>query len=192
MKNIEKELLGFTVPVTGVCETIAELVTAAGSEEVVVNDNNNQVLAHSHFSVLRNVIVAKLEEATGVKRKTVKNKLVEKDGDEETHGKYRARLDEELGEEVVNSYAVAIASACGAVAVDYKPGARGSGESAKPAAKWLAYWDEAVKQGKLDAYLAKFGIDTTKTEDEQKVDFANAVKKKVTAAMQAAAQTALA
>jgi hypothetical protein len=192
MKTITKELLGFNVPVVGVCETIAELVTAAGSEEVVVNDNNNQVLAHSHFGVLRNVIVTQLEKATGVPRKTVKNKLVEKDGEEETQGKYRARLDEELGEETVQAIQAQIAEACEKIPVDYTPGVRGSGESAMPAKKWLELYDQAVTENKVDYYVAKLGVDATLTGDELRIAFANAAKARVTAAMQAAAKNALA
>ncbi len=192
MKNIETELLGFNVPVIGVCETLAELISAAGSEDVVVQDNNRQVLAHSHYGVLRNTIVATLEKATGVLRKTAKNKnLVGKDDEDEKQGAYIARLSDEIGDEEVNKHADAIKAACEAIPVDYKPGTRGSGETAKPAAKWLAYWDAAKEKGELDRRLAQFGIDTTLPEDEQKVKFANAVKAKVLAKQRELEKSAL-
>lgn len=192
MKNIEKEILGFSVPVVGVCETIQELVTASGSEEVVVNDNNIQVLAHSHYGVLRGIVVSVLEKATGVLRKTVKNKLVEKDGDEETPGKYVARLNSDLGEDTVNTYAGKVAEECAKVPVDYTPGARGTGDGGEPAKKWLNYYDQAVAEGKLDLYIAKLGVDATLTGDELKFAFANAAKKRVLAAQAEAAKAALA
>lgn len=195
MKNIEKEILGFTVPIIGVCETIGELTTASGSEAQVVADCNMQVLAHSHYGVMRNVVVKVLEAATGIKRKTSKNKLTKENEDDETHGKYVARLLLDTGlseEQLVEQHASAVAAEAGKVPVDYTPGVRGSGEDAIPAKKWLNYYDQMVAENKVDLYVAKFGIDPTLTGDELKYALANGAKKKVLAAQQAAAATALA
>lgn len=179
----------------GVCETLPEAITAAGSEAQVIADFNMQVLAHSHYGILRNTVVKVLEDVTGIKRKTAKNKLTKEGEDDETHGKFVARLLLDTGmseEQLVELHGKAVGDACAKVPVDYTPGTRGSGEDAVPAKKWLAYYDQMVAENKVDFYVAKFGIDATLAGDELKYAMANAVKKKVLAAQQAAAATALA
>lgn len=194
MKNETRELLGFKVPVVGVVETLDEAVSAAGSTEQVVKDYNANVLAHSHFTVLRRVIVATLEKLTGVKRtgKTVGEGDAAKFTPTEKEGVYVARLEAELGEEVLQTHAQAIAAECEKIPVDYKPGVRGTGEGAAPAAKWLAYYDQLVKEGKLDRFCTKYQIDTTQDEADLKVDVANKARELVLAATKAAEQKAMA
>lgn len=188
MKTETRELLGFNVPVVGIAETLPELIAAAGSEEAIVKDANNQTLAHSHFTILRRVITKTLVQLTGIKLKTIKEG--DKEVIDETDGEYRARLESEVGEDVLESYASAIADACGKVLVDYTPGVRGAGGSATPAKKWLAYYDQLVAENKLDAFCAKHGI--TGVDDELKFAVANKVKQIVTTKMQEAAKQALA
>ena len=73
MKNEQREILGIPVMITGICETLAEAIAAAGSEQAVLNDYNANVLAHSHYTEVRKVICAKLAEVTGIKRLTKKH-----------------------------------------------------------------------------------------------------------------------
>lgn len=189
MKTEQREILGFTVPITGVCETLAELVSASGGEDVVVKDNNNFVLAHSHFTIVRRKIVDTLKALTGIKPQT--EKQGNKEVVTETEAEYLARLRTELGADVMDSYEGQIQTAVGAIPVDYTPGTRGSGDSAKPAKKWLDAVDQLTKDGKYDALLAKSGISTDQPADDLKVALANWIKNAVTAAQQAAAKTAL-
>ncbi len=193
MKNIQKELLGFSVPVIGVVETISEAITAVGSEAGVVNDLNNQVLAHSHFTVLRRIIIKKLVELSGVKQlgETVGEDEKAKFVVTEKDAAYVARLTDQLGEEVVKSFETEIAAACSKVEVDYKPGVRGSGEGRPPAKKWLAYYDQLVKEDKLGAFCAKHGIDVNQDEDDLKNVVAFKVAEIVTAQQQELARRAL-
>lgn len=189
MKTETRELLGFNVPVVGIAETLAEAVTAAGSEDAVLKDFNSNVLAHSHYTILRRAIVKGLVQLTGIKL------LTKKDGDkdviDETDGEYRARLETQLGEDVLNSYATQISDLVSKIPIDYVPGTRGSGGDSTPAKKWLAYYDQLKAENKLDAFCAKNGITAT-NEDELKIAVANKVKAIVTAKVQAAAKEALA
>lgn len=194
MKTENRELLGFTVPINGICETLAEAITAAGSEDAVLKDYNNNVLAHSHYTIARRAIVNKLIELTGVKMKTettgtgdsAKTVVVEKESE------YIARLETELGEETLKEFNSQIASVVGAIPVDYTPGVRGAGATAAPAKKWLAYYDQLVTEDKLDAFCSKHGI-TVEGKDVEvlKVEVANKVKEIVTAKLAAAAKQAL-
>ena len=190
MKTENKKLLGFEVPVVGIAETLSEAISAAGSEDAVLKDYNNNVLAHSHYTILRRAIVKKLVELTGVKQ------LTKTEGDKETitekDAEYIARLYTELGEEAVDAHADAVAAVTQAIPVDYTPGTRGAGEGSKPAAKWLAYYDLFVKEGKLDKFCAKNGIDQSLPEAELKVAVASKAKEIVVAAEKRAAEAALA
>lgn len=190
MKTENKDILGFNVPVVGIAETLNEAVAAAGSEEAVLKDFNSNVLAHSHYTILRRVIVKTLVALTGVKL------LTEKEGEKEvvteTEGEYLARLRTELGEDVIENYAKDVALACSNVKVDYTPGVRGSGATAKPAKKWLDMVAQVKTEGKWDSLISKSGISTDLPEDDQVVAAANWIKAAVTAAQQAAAKTALA
>lgn len=189
MKTETRELLGFNVPVVGIAETLQEAISAAGSEAEVLKDLNNNVLAHSHYTILRRVIVKTLETATGVKRNGVtegeKFTVTEKDA------VYIARLEEELGTDELKTHEAAVADACSKISVDYKPGTRGSGESRAPAKKWLAYYDQLVSESKLDLFCEKHSIDGTQAEEDLKVEVANKVKEIVTARMAAAAKEAV-
>lgn len=188
MKTENKELLGFTVPVVGIVETLKEAVEKAGSEEAVLKDYVSNVLAHSHYTVLRRVIIKTLVAATGIKQKT------EKDGEKEVivekDAAYVARLETELGEEVLQGFNKQIAEECAKITVDYTPGTRGSGTST-PAKKWLAYYDQLVEEDKLDGFCQKHGIDQTADEETVRINVANKVKDIITAKMAAAAKEAL-
>lgn len=190
MKNENRDLLGFNVPVVGIVETLGEAISAAGSEAAVLKDYVSNVLAHSHYTVLRNTIVKTLETNTGIKRLT--KKVKEKDVIAEKDAEYIARLETELGEEVLKSHGDAVAAACAKIPVDYTPGTRGNGgATAVPAKKWLAYYDQLVAEEKLDAFVAKHslaldGLD----EDGVKYLVANKVRELVTAKLAAAAAEA--
>lgn len=193
MKTENRELLGFSVPVVGIAETLQEAITAAGSEEAVLKDYNSNVLAHSHYSILRRLIVATLEKVTGVKRKGV----TEGEGEKakftvtEREAEYVARLEEELGEEGLKPHEVIVREECAKVKVDYVPGKRGEGGSATPAKKWLAYYDQLITDGKLDLFCSKHGIDQTTDEETLKITVANKVKDIVSAKLAAAAKEAV-
>lgn len=193
MKNETRELLGFKVQVTGVCETLAEVIAAAGSEQAVVNDVNNQTLAHSHFTVLRRVIIKELETRSGIKRfgetegegEKAKFVVTEKDA------AYVARLEEEKGEDWLKSQEAEISAACAKVAVDYKPGVRGAGGSVMPAKKYLAYYDAIVAEDKLAAFCARHSINLDQDEEDLKIEVANKVKDLLAAAQAEATRKAM-
>ena len=193
MRNETRELLGFKVQVTGICDTLAEVIKEVGSEEGVVNDVNNQTLAHSHFTVLRRKIVAKLEELSGLKRDGVfegegeKKKWVVTEKD----AAYVARLEETKGEEWLKSQEGTLSTMCSQVPVDYKPGTRGAGGSAMPAKKYLAYYDQMVAEEKLDLFCERHGIDSSQDEEALKVAVANKVKELLAAAQAEAMKKAL-
>lgn len=190
MKTETKEVLGFEVPIVGIAETLAEAVTAAGSEAEVLKDFNNNVLFHSHLGILRKKIVKLLVTLTGIplKTKTEGTKVVV----DETDGTYLARLEVEQPD-FRAKYGDDVIKACEAVKVDYTPGTRGSGDGDKPAKKWLDYVAQMRLENKLDGYVAKFELNIEgKTEEEVNVIMANEVKKRVTASMAAAAKAALA
>lgn len=190
MKNENRELLGFTVPINGIVETLAEAVSAAGSEDAVVKDFNNNVLAHSHFTIARRAIIATLVKESGIKLKT--KKVGDKDVIDEKESEYVARLQDEVGEEVLLSFGPAVASAVGAIPVDYRPGTRGSGGSAAPAKKWLAYYDQLVTEEKLNAFCEKYDIAVEGVDEEVlKVTVANKVKDIVIAKARQAEKDAL-
>ncbi len=193
MKNVTKEILGFKVPVVGVVETLDEAVIAAGSAEAVVNDFNSNVLAHSHYTILRRKFCKELEKLTGIKRlgettgegEAAKFKVTEK---EEA---YVTRLETELGEETLQSFLKDLIAVSEATPVDYKPGVRGSGASDTPAKKWLAYYDQMVKEDKLDRFCARHGINRELPEEDLKIEVANKAKELVTAQQAAAAKQAM-
>jgi hypothetical protein len=189
MKTENREILGYTVPIVGIVETLAEAVAAAGSEETVLKDYNNNVLAHSHYTIVRRAITKKLVELTGIKQRT------EKDGDKdvivERDAEYKARLESELGEEEVAKFEKAIAEVIGAMPVDYTPGTRGAGGTAAPAKKWLDYYDQLVTEKRLDAFCQKHSIDQSVDEAQLKNTVALKVKEVVTAKMEAARKQAL-
>lgn len=195
MRNETRELLGFKVQITGVCDTLAEVIAAAGSEDAVVKDVNAQTLAHSHFTILRRKIVAELVKLTGVKQlvKKVGTGAEAKEVIDEKDAAYIARLEEELGAETLKTHEAAISAVCAGVPVDYKPGTRGSGGSGAPAKKWLAYYDQLVAESKLDLFCERNGInpDGDLSEEDLKIAVATKVKDIVTAQMEAAAKAAM-
>jgi len=191
MKNETKELLGFNVQVTGICETLQECIEKSGSEEAVRKDYINNVLAHSHYTILRRNIVSVLVKETGLKQKTMKEKTGDKEKEViiEKDAAYIARLETELGS--LKQYESKINSVCAAIPVDYTPGTRGAGGAGVPAKKWLAYYDQLVTEEKLDAFCQKYEIDGSMPEDELKFAVAGKVREIVVAQQEAAAQAAL-
>lgn len=190
MKSEKKNLLGFDVTITGIVETLQEAISKSGSEEAVLKDYVSNVLAHSHYTIARREIMKQLETLTGIKR------LTKQDGDKivvvEKEAEYVARLETELGEEALRKFNAQIDAAVAAIPVDYTPGTRGSGATAEPAKKWLAYYDQMVTEGKVEFYCEKWGIDPTQDEESLKFALANKVREIVTAKMKAAAADALA
>ena len=68
---------------------------------------------------------------------------------------------------------------------------RGTTGTAKPAKKWLAYYDAMVEKGVLEQFVAKHQIDTADLDDEAvKIAVANKVKELITKAELAARQAA--
>lgn len=181
MKNDTRELLGFNVPVVGIVETLAEAVTAAGSEQAVLNDYVSNVLAHSHYTILRRKIVETLETLTGIKRKTKTEGEGEKAKQviDETDGAYVVRLENELGEETLKGFENKIAEVCQGIPVDYVPGTRGSGGSATPAKKWLAAVDQLQSEGKYENFLSKYQIAGDPADEATKIAAANKIKELV-------------
>lgn len=193
MKTENRELLGFTVPIVNICETLAEAITAAGGEQAVLNDYNSNVLAHSHYTIARRAIIKSLVEQSGVKQLTKNVGTAEKPKLEvvEKDAAYVARLESELGEDMVKSFGTKVSEAVGQIKVDYTPGTRGAGGSATPAKKWLAYYDQLVTEEKLSAFCSKHDIPQDTDEETLKFAVANKVREIVTAKMEAAAQAAL-
>jgi hypothetical protein len=189
-KSIKKEILGFTVLVVGVAESLKEAVELAGSEEVVLNDFNNQVLFHSHYTGLREKIVSKLAELTGIPR------LTEKKGDKdvivEKDAEYIARLESQIGEDGLKAHESAIAELVAGIPVDYKPGTRGTGTSGVPAKKWMAVYGQLKTEGKLDAFAAKYSVTLTGDEEADTILIAHKAKEVVDAIQKAASQQAFA
>lgn len=166
MKSVNKEILGFNVPVSGVAETTAELVAACGNDERAVELANNYILFHVHFGKVRTAIVKLLEEKTGVKRESVtegegenaKTVITEKDAE------YIGRLEEQL-EGGLTQFNEAVAERVAGMPVDYAKSVS-SGVASAPAKKWLAYYDGLVEANKLQAFIDKFSIATDGLSEE--------------------------
>lgn len=166
MSTITKEVLGFDVPVVGVADSLTQLAEFAGSEQRALDFANNYVIFHKHLGTLRDAIVKKLIEVTGVAMLTKKEG--EKDVIDETPADYIERLEEELGGEgSLAKYAADIQSVCSAISVDYKVTVRGTGAGSKPAQKYLTMASAIVEAGKADAFIAKYGLDVNDDTDDQ-------------------------
>jgi inactivated superfamily I helicase len=192
MRNETREILGIEVQITGIADTLAEAITAAGSEAAVLNDYNGAVLAHSHYTQVRKTVCAKLNELTGIKRLTKKHG--DKEVFDETEAAYVDRVREELGEEGFASHVGAIQAAVAAMPVDYKPGTRGSGGStAKPAKKWFDYVAALKTNGRFDEFVTKYDlIKAEQSEDDLNLAVALKVKEIVTEQEKAARAAAVA
>jgi len=165
VKNIIREILGFEVQVTGVAESISELIAAIGSESGLVDTANNQVLAHSHFTDVRKLIVKTAEAHTKIPRATKKDG--EKEVYAETEQTYIARLETELDEEAFATLTEVIGTAVAALPVDYKPGTRGAGaSSSKLAAKWYEAVADLKKKGRYDEFVSRHTIVVPEAVDE--------------------------
>lgn len=165
MSTINKEVLGFDVPVVGVADSLTQLAEFAGNEQRALDFANNYVIFHKHLGTLRDAIVAFFVKETGVKM------LTKKEGDkeviDETPAEYIERLEEEMGGEgSLAKFQDQINSLCAAIAVDYKVTVRGTGASSKPAQKYLTMASAIKDAGKLDAFIAKFGLDVPADTDD--------------------------
>jgi hypothetical protein len=186
MKSVNKEILGFNVPVSGVVETLDEAVLAAGSPERVVDMFNNYVLFHQHFGKIRTAVVKKLEELTSKPRtQDTEGNVDEKDSE------YIARLEEEGVN--LSEFESVIGELVAGMPVDYKQPVRGSGGSSTVAKKWLAAVDTLIEEGKYERFVAKYKLDFDGlSEDEQKQVAARKVKEVITNAQRAALAAATA
>ena len=70
MKDGTTSTLGVDVPVSGIPTTVAELIEAAGGEQILVDKVNGWAIAHNTNTEARGRITDKLEEVTGETRKT--------------------------------------------------------------------------------------------------------------------------
>lgn len=185
MKTLNKELLGFEVPIVGIAETLDELVAACGSKERVVDLANAYVLFHQHYTKGRNAIIDVLVKQTGKSMEAdEKGKVTEKDLE------YVGRIEEELGPEGLVPFEAAVVAAMENLPVDYAQPVRGTGVGAVVAKKWLAAYDDLVQRGKVDAFVDKYGVDLDGLdEDGKKLAIAKKIKEEVTRA-QAAAMSA--
>ena len=166
MSTITKEVLGFSVPVVGVADSLTQLAEFAGSEQRALDFANNYVIFHKHLGTLRSAIVKKLVEVTGVPLLTKKEG--EKEVVDETEADYIERLEEELGGEgSLAKYEADIQAVCNAISVDYKVTVRGTGAGSKPAQKYLTMASAIVEAGKAEAFIAKFGLDVDDSTDDQ-------------------------
>lgn len=182
MKTLNKELLGFEVPIVGVAENLAELVELCGGEDRVVALANNYVLYHQHYTKGRDLIIKTLVEKSGIKLEVDdKGKVTEQDTE------YVGRIEEEL--KGLSQFEADVASALETLSVDYKQPVRGIGGTGAVAKKWLAYYDGLVEDGKLDTFVAKHELDLEGLDDE---GVKNLVAKKIKEVVKRAEQAALA
>jgi hypothetical protein len=161
MKTEINTIAGFDMEIGNMPETLAELVSAVGSEQDVLDLAIKFKIYHEHNTEAREKVVAFLEEKTGVKRQTkeVNGKTVV----DESHNRFVSRLRAELGDEAVDGFASQIRHLC--PTVDWTPSVRGTGAGSKVAAKWLAAVDQLIEAGKLERFAAKHDIDIS-TEEE--------------------------
>ncbi len=70
MKDITTSVLGFDVPVSGVPETLQEAITAAGSEQAMLDGWNSYIRFHRTNGEARAAVIEALEAITGIERET--------------------------------------------------------------------------------------------------------------------------
>lgn len=183
MKQDTNEVLGFEQVLTNVPENLAEAVSLAGGEQAVLDGFIAYTIFHRHNGRARDAIVEFLEKNTGIKPKGTG------DGKDFTRTEkdlaFSARVRSEAPEQVAALEAsIRVLNST----VDWSPGTRGSG---KLAAKWFAYFDKMVEDGKLDAFCAKHNIDQTLEEDALKAVVASKVKQIIEAKQRAIEREAL-
>lgn len=190
--SVSKELLGFQVNINGVATSLAELGTLAGSEERALALANNYIFYHVFYGEVRDAIVAKLVELTGIKLLTKKNEKTGKEVVDETNEQYIGRLEDEGVN--LSEHAAAVAEAVNALSVNYAVQVRsGGGGGSRLAKKYLVVADAIIEQGKVEAFANKYGVDVDGLEgDELKVVIANKVKELQRKAEQEAAAKAVA
>jgi hypothetical protein len=184
MKTVVITNLGFEVERKNVPETIAEAVTAAGSEETVLQGFIDYTIAHRDNAKVRKAIVERVEARTGIKRAGVQegDKWVITEKAEPFVERVRATVEESVMTELAREIRHAFPE------VDWTPGARGSGKLGQ---EWLAAYDELVEKEKLVGFCAKHGIDSSLEEEVLRPMVALKVKQLVEAAKQAAKDAAM-
>jgi len=70
MKDGTTSTLGVDVPVSGIPTSVAELIEAAGGEQILIDKVNGWAIAHNTNTEARGRITDALEEVTGESRKT--------------------------------------------------------------------------------------------------------------------------
>ncbi len=176
-QTVDKEILGFVVPIVGVADSLAELATLAGSEKRAVGLANNYVLYHQHYTKVRGIVAEVVEKLSGIKRLTKKSEKTGKEIIDENDEPYIARVEEELGEGSLKQFASAVNEAVAAVPVDYTVAVRAPGTGGKLAKKWLDAYDQLVEQGKIDGFISKYELDIDGlSADEVKLVAANKIK----------------
>jgi hypothetical protein len=193
MKTLNKEVLGFDVPIVGVAEDLNELLLLSGGgsadqtpeeqeaarklgAEKVYAAAINYVHFHSHYTKVRAKMIETLVAKSG------KKQTVDKEGNvDEKDVEYVGRLEDELGGAgSLDQYNDDI--------VAYTQSSKGGG-SGTIGKKYLAYYDKMVEDGKLDAFVAKHSLEVEGLDEEAKKQVVGA---KVKELVKAAERSALA
>lgn len=201
MKTLNKEVLGFDVPIVGVAEDLNELLLLSGGgsadqtpeeqeaarklgAEKVYAAAINYVHFHSHYTKVRAKMIETLVAKSG------KKQTVDKEGNvDEKDVEYVGRLEDELGGAgSLDQYNDDIIAALNALPVDYTQSSKGGG-SGTIGKKYLAYYDKMVEDGKLDAFVAKHSLEVEGLDEEAKKQVVGA---KVKELVKAAERSALA
>jgi len=178
MKTLNKEVLGFDVPIVGVAEDLNELLLLAGGGNADMSEAEqeaarksgaekvyaaaiNYVHFHVHYTKVRAKVIETLVAKSGVKQS------VDKEGNvDEKDVEYVGRLeDEKGGAGSLEQYAADIVAALENMPVDYSQSSKGGG-SGTIGKKYLAYYDKMVEDGKLDAFVAKHGLEIEGLDEE--------------------------
>ncbi len=157
--SLNKEILGFNVPVNGVASSLSELAQLSGSEERALSLANNYILFHVHYTKIRSLIAETVESISGIKRLTKKSEKTGKDLVDESDEAYITRVEEELGEGSLNQFVAPVTEAVAKLVVDYTVTVRQPGAGGKLAKKWYDMYDQLEAQGKIEKLVAKHEID---------------------------------
>lgn len=170
MKSVTQKSIGFTIKVNGVPETAEEFDQLAKKEGACVEAATNHIMMHSHLGKFRSALAEKLEEVTGIKRKT---KTIGEGADakevvDETEAKYIGRLEGQLaeqGRDLYSEFAATAQEVADKIEFDVTPG-RTPGAGQKPAKKYLAYYAKLKEEDKLEAFAERYGIVLSENEEE--------------------------
>jgi hypothetical protein len=175
--TIDKELLGFVVPVVGVAESMQELADLSGSDKRAVGLANNYILYHQHYTKLRSTIAEVVEKLSGIRRIYKKSEKTGKLIIDENDEPYINRVEEELGEGSLKQFVSAVREECEKLAVDYTVAVRAPGSGGKLAKKWLEAYNQLVESGKIAGFISKYEVDIEGLDEEEtKIVCANKIK----------------